>query len=53
VDGGALDLQTVTPGAPGGEPDFVMAGLRTGTLPAGNYLLDLRLGKEPPFRPRA
>lgn len=46
VEGGALDLQTVTPGAQGGEPDLVMARLRTGTLPAGDYLLDLRLGKE-------
>jgi hypothetical protein len=46
VEGGALDLQTVTAGATAGEPDLVMARLRTGTLPAGNYLLDLRLGKE-------
>jgi VWFA-related protein len=45
VEGGALDLQAVTPGAADGEPDLVMARLRAGTLPAGNYLLDLRLGQ--------
>jgi VWFA-related protein len=46
MDGGALDLLTVTAGASAGEPDLVVARLRTGTLPPGDYLLDLRLGKE-------
>lgn len=43
--GGEVELLTMTPGE-GGEPDLVMAKLRAGTLPPGDYLLELRAGRE-------
>src|SRR5262249_38328827 len=46
VDGGTLELLTLTPGGESGEPDLVLARLQAGTLPAGNYLLEVRLGNE-------
>jgi VWFA-related protein len=46
VEGGGLELQSLTPGGATGEPDLVIARLRAGTLPAGNYLLEVRLGNE-------
>jgi hypothetical protein len=46
VGGGTLELLTLTPGGETGEPDMVLARLQAGTLPAGNYLLEVRLGNE-------
>lgn len=46
VEGGTLELLTLTPGGESGEPDLVLARLQAGTLPAGNYLLEVRLGNE-------
>ncbi len=46
VDGGTLELLTITPGGDTGEPDLVLARLQAGTLPAGNYLLEVRLGND-------
>jgi VWFA-related protein len=43
--GGALELLTVSPGE-AGEPDLVLGKLRAGSLPAGDYMLELRLGKK-------
>ncbi len=43
--GGTLDLLTITPGE-AGEPDLVLGRLRAGTLPPGDYLLELRAGVE-------
>ena len=45
ADGGSVDLLTVSPGE-AGEPDLVLGRLRAGTLPAGDYMLELRLGKK-------
>jgi VWFA-related protein len=45
TEGGAVDLLTVSPGE-AGEPDLVLGRLRAGTLPAGDYMLELRLGKK-------
>jgi hypothetical protein len=41
--GGAVELLTVSPGE-AGEPDLVLGRLRAGSLPAGDYMLELRLG---------
>jgi hypothetical protein len=46
VEGGAMKLLTITPGGETGEPDLILARLQAGTLPAGNYLLEVRLGNE-------
>jgi len=46
VEGGTLELLSITPGGETGEPDLVLARLQAGTLPAGNYLLEVRLGNE-------
>ena len=43
--GGAVDLLTLSPGE-SGEPDLMVGRLRAGSLPAGGYLLELRLGGE-------
>jgi hypothetical protein len=43
--GGTVDLLTVSPGE-AGEPDLMVGRLRAGSLPAGGYLLELRLGGE-------
>jgi VWFA-related protein len=43
--GGVVDLLTVSPGE-AGEPDLVLGRLRAGSLPAGDYMLELRLGKK-------
>jgi VWFA-related protein len=45
IAGGAVQLQTITPGAPG-QPDLVLARLQAGNLPPGKYLLELRAGQE-------
>ncbi|HEX7183670.1 MAG TPA: VWA domain-containing protein [Thermoanaerobaculia bacterium] len=45
VTGGEVELLTMTPGE-GGEPDLVMGKLRVGSLPPGDYLLELRVGRE-------
>ena len=45
IEGGALELQAITPGA-SGQPDLVMARLQAGTLPPGHYFLELRAGRE-------
>jgi hypothetical protein len=44
--GGELELLAVTPGE-SGEPDLVVGRLSAGSLPPGNYLLELRLGNQP------
>jgi VWFA-related protein len=41
--GGKVELLGVAPGE-GGEPDLVVGRLNAGSLPPGNYLLELRLG---------
>ena len=43
--GGTVDLLTLSPGE-SGEPDLMVGRLRAGSLPAGGYLLELRLGGE-------
>jgi VWFA-related protein len=43
--GGSFDVLSQTPGE-GGEPDLLTGLLRTGTLPPGDYFLELRLGKD-------
>jgi len=45
AEGGSIDLLTVSPGE-AGEPDLVLGRLRAGSLPAGDYMLELRLGKK-------
>jgi len=45
TDGGSVDLLTVSPGE-AGEPDLVLGRLRAGSLPAGDYMLELRMGKK-------
>jgi VWFA-related protein len=45
AQGGSVDLLTVSPGE-AGEPDLVLGRLRAGSLPAGDYMLELRLGKK-------
>jgi hypothetical protein len=45
TQGGSVDLLTVSPGE-AGEPDLVLGRLRAGSLPAGDYMLELRLGKK-------
>lgn len=41
--GGDVELLAITPGE-AGQPDLLTARLRTGSLPPGSYLLELRLG---------
>jgi hypothetical protein len=43
--GGEVELLAVTPGEPG-EPDMVVGRLNAGSLPPGDYLLELRLGRQ-------
>jgi len=43
IEGGSLEFLTVTAGD-GGEPDLVVGRLRAGSLPPGDYLLELRIG---------
>jgi VWFA-related protein len=45
AEGGSVELLTVSPGE-AGEPDLVLGRLRAGSLPAGDYMLELRLGKK-------
>lgn len=45
IEGGSLEFLTVTAGD-GGEPDLVVGRLRAGTLPAGRYLLELRIEED-------
>jgi VWFA-related protein len=45
AQGGSVELLTVSPGE-AGEPDLVLGRLRAGSLPAGDYMLELRLGKK-------
>jgi VWFA-related protein len=45
VTGGTLELLSVTPGE-AGEPDLVLGRLRAGSLPPGEYLLELRVGDD-------
>ncbi|HEX7183669.1 MAG TPA: VWA domain-containing protein [Thermoanaerobaculia bacterium] len=43
--GGEVELLTMTSGE-AGQPDLVMAKLHAGSLPPGDYLLELRVGRE-------
>jgi VWFA-related protein len=45
AEGGSVELLTVSPGE-SGEPDLVLGRLRAGSLPAGDYMLELRMGQK-------